>query len=120
MTRIGADQVLIALALNDNGLLVTRAARRQRHRIANARAQGVLFDDAESNAIRGNPHGPKPSPPRRGSNGCERTGDPARIRERAVRMRCDRVGRYRPNSGLDLLSLSFLADDPRLCENPAT
>ena len=32
MTRVGADQVLIALALNDNDLSVTRAAQRQRHR----------------------------------------------------------------------------------------
>ena len=32
MTRVGADQVRIALALNDNGLSVTRAAQRQRHR----------------------------------------------------------------------------------------
>ena len=32
MTRIGADQVRIALALDANGLSVTRAAQRRRHR----------------------------------------------------------------------------------------
>ena len=32
MTRIGADQVLIALALDANGLSMTRAAQRRRHR----------------------------------------------------------------------------------------
>jgi hypothetical protein len=32
MTRIGADQVLISLALDANGLSMTRAAQRRRHR----------------------------------------------------------------------------------------
>jgi len=32
MTRAGADQVLIALVLDVNGLSVTRAAQRRRHR----------------------------------------------------------------------------------------
>jgi hypothetical protein len=32
MTRVGADQVLIALVLDVNGLSVTRAAQRRRHR----------------------------------------------------------------------------------------
>ena len=32
LTRIGADQVLIALALDANGLSMTRAAQRRRHR----------------------------------------------------------------------------------------
>ena len=32
LTRVGADQVLIALTLDANGLSVTRAAQRRRHR----------------------------------------------------------------------------------------
>ena len=31
LTRVGADQVLIALTLDANGLSVTRAAQRRRH-----------------------------------------------------------------------------------------
>ena len=50
MTRVGADQILIALALDGNGL----SARRHAQHYALSRRQ------AQRNVILGNPHDPKP------------------------------------------------------------